>query len=100
MEIKTSINYSIIIPHKNIPELLDRCLKSIPIRDDVQVIVVDDNSDPDKVDFFEFPGLNRHNTDVYFTKEKKGAGYARNVGLTKAIGKWLIFSDADDFFND
>jgi len=37
-------NYSIIIPHYNIPELLMRCLKSIPKRDDIQVIVVDDGS--------------------------------------------------------
>ena len=38
--------FSIIIPHKNIPSLLQRCLDSIPKRDDVQIIVVDDNSNP------------------------------------------------------
>ncbi|MDR3328204.1 MAG: glycosyltransferase family 2 protein [Prevotellaceae bacterium] len=67
------INFSIIIPHKNIPELLERCLKSIPERDDIQVIAVDD--------VFE-----------------RGAGCARNIGLQQAQGKWLIFADADDFF--
>lgn len=100
MEEKNKIYYSIIIPHKNIPELLNRCLRSIPIRDDVQVIVVDDNSDPNKVDFSTFPGLNHPNTEVYLTTEGKGAGYARNVGLSKAKGRWLVFADADDFFND
>lgn len=49
------INFSIIIPHKDIPDLLQRCLDSIPIRDDVQVIVVDDDSDGNKVDFAHFP---------------------------------------------
>ena len=93
------INYSVIIPHKNIPELLQRCLASIPRREDVQIIVVDDNSDPDKVDFEHFPGLNDPFVEVVFTKEGKGAGYARNVGLKKAIGKWLLFADADDFYN-
>lgn len=93
------IIYSIIIPHKNTPHLLERCLKSIPERDDTQVIVVDDNSDADIVDFTTFPGLNMTNTEVYFKKEGKGAGYARNIGITKAKGKWLIFADADDFFN-
>ena len=92
------INFTIIIPHKNIPILLQRCLDSIPERDDIQIIVVDDNSDPDKVDFSTFPGLDRKNTEVYFTKEGKGAGYARNVGLLHAKGKWLLFADADDFF--
>lgn len=92
------INYSIIIPHKNIPELLQRCLDSIPIRKDVQVIVVDDNSDPNVVDFEEFPGLNTPNVEVYFTKEGKGAGYARNIGLKYVKGKWVLFADADDTF--
>ena len=43
--------YSFIIPHKNCPELLWRCIQSIPERADVQIIVVDDNSDPEIVDF-------------------------------------------------
>lgn len=93
------VNYSFIIPHKNTPELLQKCLDSIPRRDDVQIIVVDDNSDSDKVDFLNFPGLTDPTVDVYLTKEGKGAGYARNVGLEYAAGKWLVFADADDFFN-
>ena len=94
------IAYSIIIPHKDIPDLLQRCLDSIPERDDIQTIIVDDNSSPDIVDFEHFPGNQRKNTQIYFTKEGRGAGYARNVGLKHAEGKWLIFSDADDFFAD
>lgn len=92
------INYSIIIPHKNIPDLLRRCLNSIPRRDDIQIIVVDDNSDEDKVDFKHFPGVGEKCVEVYFTKEGRGAGYARNVGLKHAKGKWLLFADADDFY--
>ena len=94
-----TINYSFIIPHKNTPDLLQKCLDSIPRRDDVQIIVVDDNSDEDKVDFSSFPGLDDPTVEVYLTKEGRGAGYARNVGLKHAIGKWVIFADADDFFN-
>lgn len=89
---------TIIIPHKNAPELLRRCLDSIPSREDIQVIVVDDDSNPDVVDFAHFPGLNDPYTEIYFTKEGRRAGYARNVGLKKARGKWIIFADADDFF--
>ncbi len=94
-----NINYSIIIPHKNIPQLLQRCLDSIPIRDDVQVIVVDDNSDTDKVNFDNFPKWKGKNYEYYLTKEGKGAGYARNVGIKHAIGKWLLFADADDEYS-
>lgn len=93
------INYSIIIPHKNIPDLLQRCIDSIPYRDDIQILVIDDNSDCEKVDFEHFPGLKEKNVEVFFTKEGRGAGYARNVGLSHAKGKWILFADADDFFN-
>jgi glycosyltransferase involved in cell wall biosynthesis len=94
------ITFSIIIPHKNSPELLQRCLNSIPRRKDIQIIVVDDNSDENIVDFKNFPGLGEDHVEVYLTKEGKGAGYARNVGLTHAKGKWFLFADADDFFTE
>lgn len=93
------INYSVIIPHKNTPSLLQRCIDSIPQRDDIQIIIVDDNSEKEKVDFENFPGNNRKNVEIYLTKEGKGAGYARNVGLKHAKGKWLLFADADDFYH-
>jgi glycosyltransferase involved in cell wall biosynthesis len=96
----SDIIFSVIIPHKNTPDLLTRCLNSIPRRDDIQIIVVDDNSDEEKVDFDDFPGLTDERVEVYFTKEGKGAGYARNIGLEHARGKWLLFADADDFFTN
>ena len=94
------INYSIIIPHKNIPDLLQICLDSIPVRDDIEIIVVDDNRDDDIVSKSDLPGLERSDCKVIFTKEGKGAGYARNVGLDNANGKWVLFADADDYFVD
>jgi len=45
MQREKNIIYSIIIPHKNIPELLIRCIESIPSKNDIEIIVVDDNSD-------------------------------------------------------
>ena len=90
--------YTIIIPHKNSPKLLQRCLDSIPHRDDIEIVVIDDNSDLAKVDFDHFPGKGRKNTTVVFDKAGKGAGYARNIGLELAKGKWLLFADADDYF--
>lgn len=91
-------SYSIIIPSKNLPDLLKRALDSIPRRDDIQVIVVDDASDPSIVDFSSYPGLDDPRVEVVFTKEARGAGYARNVGLTRAAGLWTLFLDCDDLF--
>lgn len=89
------INYSIIIPHKNSPELLDRCLASIPQRNDIEIIVVDDYSEENRR-----PQINREDVDViYITKEEsKGAGHARNVGIEAATGIWLVFADCDDYY--
>ena len=93
-----NIAFSVIIPHRNIPLLLRRCLASIPKRPDVQVIVVDDGSDPGIVDFQKFPWPKGLCVELLLAKERKGAGYARNLGIKRARGKWLIFADADDYF--
>ena len=66
------INYTIIIPHKDIPDVLQRCLDSIPQSEDAQVIVVDDNSDPENVNFAHFQRLDRTDVERYFTREGKG----------------------------
>ncbi len=92
----TNYNYTIIIPHKNIPSLLKRCIDSIPKRKDVQIIVVDDNSDSDIVNF-DTLSLWDKRIDFIFSKDGKGAGACRNKGLEKALGKWVIFIDADDY---
>lgn len=89
-------NYSIIIPHKNSLDLLERCLRSIPQREDVQIIVVDDNSNTvEKLKELvsQFP------CSELFLTSGGGAGHARNVGLKHIQGKWVLFADADDFFH-
>lgn len=92
--------FSIIIAHYDIPDLLMRCLKSIPVSEDIQVIVVDDNS-PDADTYLErYPELSRPYLEFIRAPKNGGAGYARNIGLDHSKGKWLLFADADDFFMD
>ena len=60
------ITYTFIIPHHNCPDLLDRCLSSIPQRDDIQIVVVDDNE----------PGSSaRADTQALMEKYARKAGY-------------------------
>lgn len=93
-----SYKYTFIIPHKNIPQLLKRCLDSIPRREDIQIIVVDDASEHQQE--IESVVNEYENVELILTTEKKGAGYARNCGLQVAKGEWLLFADADDFFEE
>jgi glycosyltransferase involved in cell wall biosynthesis len=95
-------DFTIIIPHKNTPDLLQRCLDTIPEREDLEVIIVDDNSDNSIVDFNYFPGKNRKDVEIVYSKgeDGKGPGYARNLAMTKAKGRWIIFADSDDYFTD
>lgn len=90
---KTEIIYSIVIPHRNTPDLLQRLIDSIPMREDIEIIVVDDNSDKDKK-----AAISRSDVrTIYIDKEhSRGAGRARNVGMDAAKGKWLLFADADE----
>ena len=93
--------YSIIIPHYNTPDLLEILLDSIPSRKDIQVIVVDDKSDL-HLELLRrvYEKFANRNIEFYLNTGIKSAGTCRNIGLEKALGKWLIFADADDFFVD
>ncbi len=94
-------NFSIIIPHYNIPCLLKNLLESVPYdKDDVEVIVVDDRSDKDIDILLEVKEQFRKSGVRFYRNNngKKGAGTCRNIGIKHAIGKWLIFADSDDQF--
>ena len=95
---QAEVSYSIIIPHYDIPDFLVRCLQSIPVREDVQVIVVDDCSPGGDEYAARYPELKRPFVEFYSTTHRGGAGTARNIGLQHARGHWLVFADADDFF--
>lgn len=88
------INYSIIVPHYESLDVLHRAVNSVPDRGDVELIIVDNSRN--KIDSNMFQ--TRSNVHVYYSTSGTGAGAARNIGLQKAIGKWLLFLDADDFF--
>ncbi len=88
--------YSLIIPHKNAPDLLEKALETVPFCQDLQVIVVDDNSN--QVYQEQLNKLKEKYPDIIwiFDSSALGAGHARNIGLEHANGSWIIFMDADD----
>lgn len=89
-------NYSIVIPHRDSLNLLKRAIASVPVRSDIQIIIIDNT--PYDIDFSIFTANNIKNLKLLHSDPTKGAGHARNVGLKEANGKWLLFLDADDYY--
>lgn len=89
---------SIIIPHYNSLKLLKNLISTIPKKEDVQVIIIDDSSTKD---IEEYSAFQKENPNIIFLSNEPGknsAGRCRNIGLDKAEGEWLLFADADDYF--
>ncbi len=88
---------SIIIPHYNSRELVRKLIDSIPIRKEIQVILVDDNSTENIDDLREYAKCRQ--IEFYQNDSSEhSAGRCRNIGLKHAVGEWLLFADADDYF--
>lgn len=92
-----SIKYSIIIPHRNSVNLLNKLLATIPNEDCIEVIVVDNS--PIKISREEII-TDHFNLKLIYSAPNRGAGGARNEGIKESSGEWLIFADADDYFSE
>ncbi len=93
-----NIDFSVIIPHFNSFNLLGKLIESIPNRREIEVIVVDDNSDNSDIKVFKKNYKRRENIKWLKNLYPKGAGGARNTGIENSKGKWILFADSDDFF--
>jgi len=85
---------SIIVPCRNHAFALDRCLASLAEQgscQEIEVIVIDSSSDEQAVAVVaRHPGVR-----LYRSQERLLPGQARNLGASKAAGRYLAFIDAD-----
>lgn len=93
------VEFSLIIPHYNRPELLKRLLSTIPDTKQIEVLIIDDRSDLFKDQYSAV--VKEYNSDnIFFISNHspfKGAGASRNIGIKEARGKWIMFIDSDDY---
>lgn len=96
------IKVSVIIPVYNTEPYLKQCLDSIQKQTlhEIEIICVDDGSSDNSVKIIEGYKNNDDRFSLICKKHQDGtgAGPARNLGLQHAKGKYVIFLDADDFF--
>lgn len=89
---------SIIIPVYNTEKYIERCLDSVLKQEyeNKEIIVINDGS-TDKSE----EKINKYINQIkYIKKENGGLSDARNVGIEKATGKYIMFIDSDDYIED
>lgn len=91
---------SVIVTVYNKEPFLKRCLDSLVCQTDksAQIILVDDGSTDNGSRICD-EYANKYKWEVYHTKNG-GVSAARNFGMTKAKGDYIVFTDADDALTD
>ena len=89
---------SVIIPVYNVENYLDRCLKSVEEQTyrDAEIIIVNDGSTDNSYEIVEKYAA-RNDNFIAYTTENNGLGGARNYGLSKSSGEYVVFLDSDDY---
>lgn len=89
---------SIYIPCYNDGEYLLRTLNSIPVRDDIEVILVDDGSTDNSLQIMrEFKSQSKLKVRIIACDENQGISYANNIGIDSCKGEYFYLIDADDY---
>lgn len=94
---------SVIIPIYNVEKYIANTIKSVCAQSwrKIEVILVDDGSEDASLDI-AIKQL-QHMIDIPYTvvrQKNLGQGVARNAGVEKASGEWLLFLDSDDVLQD
>lgn len=91
--------FSILIPIYNAATYLHRCIDSILLQSftDYELLLIDDGSRDESSTICDEYAAKDACVRV-FHKENGGVSSARNLGLEKASGEWILFADADDYY--
>ena len=90
------VKLSLIIPYFKTYELTKRLLDSLipQCNKEVEIILIDDGCNEDRLD--EYKILNCFDNLQLIHQENKGTAKTRNLGISKAKGKYIGFIDCDD----
>lgn len=95
---------SVIIPVYNVDKYIHDCMNSLINQtigfDNIEVIMVDDCSTDNSYRIIkEYEEKYKNCIALKLEKNSGVAGKPRNVGIEKATGKYLMFTDPDDFYS-
>ncbi|WP_424244598.1 glycosyltransferase involved in cell wall biosynthesis [Elusimicrobium posterum] len=91
---------SIIVPVYNAEKYLSKCLDSILSQTykNLEIIIINDGSTDNSPDICAKYALKDTRIKL-INQENKGAGAARNTGISNALGAYFTFIDADDYID-
>lgn len=93
---------SVIVPVYNVSlELLSRCIESVrhQSENDIEIIIIDDGSDQNNSTLYS-KICNEYCDTHYYKQTNSGPSAARNLGVQKAQGEYILFLDSDDYITD
>lgn len=94
------IKVTAVVPVYNCEKYLRQCLDSLVNQTlgDIEIILINDGSTDSSGEIIaEY--ANRDPRITMYDTDNGGAGAARNLGLKKAHGEYIIFLDSDDYFS-
>ncbi len=98
-----AVKLSVIIPVFNIKkEYLEKCIESVINQDmqEMEIILVNDGSSLMSCNDVCSHAAKKDARVIYINKKNEGVSVARNMGIEKASGEYLMFVDADDWLED
>lgn len=92
--------YSFIVPVFNAEEYIEECIESILKQGDCcELILVDDGSTDKSAEICDLYA-SRYERVKVFHNINAGPAFARNFGLDRASGNYVIFVDSDDYISE
>ena len=104
MNVKKMKKISMVVPCFNSAKYLGECFASIRNQtlglEGIQMIFVDDASTDNTLECLrEFAGAYPQSVEVVSLAENRRQGGARNAGLARAVGEYVMFLDSDDWLD-
>lgn len=91
---------SVIVPVYNSHNYLSKCIDSLVNQTlkNIEIILVNDGSTDDSLSIMEKYKQKFNNIKI-INKKNGGQSSARNLGLTKASGEYILYIDSDDYID-